>query len=224
MRADTETPRNEDLDESSQTAAPDEPQESTASDEEDDENIVFEMPPSASVVVLWACFWTVALVTAWHWGPQAILRLQNGSDILARSILIGTSQVAVATLIALGLTAVASLHILSLLMWRSSTRYVLTDEYFMVEKGVLGKKGWALPIDDIVEIKYERGILGIIGRFGSMHLKVRNQEKALDLQAVPAVAAATRVILATRSKYRRAHNPNAKKAGRKRPIAQPAIA
>ncbi len=224
MREQADNTRDEELEDPRQGTAPEEAQEASPCDEEDEENVVFEMPPSASVVVMWACFWVLALVAAWHWGPKAILHLQNGSDILARSVAIGTSQVAIATLVALGLTAICSLHMLSLLMWRSSTRYVLTDEYFMVEKGVLGKKGWALPIDDIVEIKYERGILGIVGRFGSMHLKVRNQEKALDLQAVPAVAAATRIILATRSKYRRAHSPNPKKTSRKRAVARAAIA
>jgi hypothetical protein len=84
----------------------------------------------------------------------------------------------------------------------------------MVERGILGKRGWAIPIDDIAEVKYERGIFGILGRFGTINLKIRNHDKIVRLEGVPQVADTTRAILAARARYRRAHERVKKQPGK----------
>jgi len=179
------------------------------------DGVIFDVSPSVSLIVLWFLFWALLAVASWVWIPQALAGPSSRPATALLVVRIGKTTFDLFSLLGWGATGMGILHTASLLAWRGATRYVLAPDCVMVEKGILTKRGWTIPIDDIVEIKYERGLAGVLGRFGTMRLKVKDQDKPVNLEAFPGVAVAARAILSERLKYRRANRKPGPAAAKK---------
>jgi len=178
-------------------------EEEDAPPEDPQEEYIYHALPSRAVIFFALIFWAALAAIIWRWGPAVwqLLPFQEGpipeTEIMGRSV----NWVRLAFYAVLGLGVV---DVVSLLLWRGSTTYALTTEYFFVEKGVLFKRGRAMPLNEIVDVTYRRGFLGSLGGYGEMAMQLKNQKRALVLPAVPRVVKAVKQILACRSRFNRA--------------------